>query len=127
MPERLLYTGDLGQITSDAIWLNMSILILYIDMSGPKQTAAYKIWIKNKANPYPCSICGRMTNKSAELRHSRTMVCRLAAFEIESAKPEREAVSGEPDQEAVQEEPEQEDQLITMTASQLIKLLKRAV
>lgn len=41
---------------------------------------AMKYYLRNKANPYPCPDCGRMTNKSIYKRHNRTQHHQLAVL-----------------------------------------------
>jgi predicted RNA-binding Zn-ribbon protein involved in translation (DUF1610 family) len=41
---------------------------------------AMKYYLRNKANPFPCPECGRMTNKSIYKRHTGTQHHRLAVL-----------------------------------------------
>lgn len=45
-----------------------------------------KYYLRNKANPYPCADCGRMTNKSVYKKHSSTQYHQLAVL-LKQSKP----------------------------------------
>lgn len=43
-----------------------------------KPSRAMQYYLRNKANPFPCPECGRMTNKSVYRKHTTTQYHQLA-------------------------------------------------
>ena len=46
-------------------------------MSERARAASMKLWLKNRANPYPCPDCGKTINKTTASRHNKSMYHRL--------------------------------------------------
>lgn len=56
------------------------------DADKKELSPAMKYYLRNKANPYPCADCGRMTNKSVYKKHSTTQYHQLAVL-LKHSKP----------------------------------------